>query len=48
MCRKINQKDDGSVFSGSKFLTRTMEKFLNDIEREKHIGLTDQQLRIAN
>ncbi|CAJ1975903.1 unnamed protein product [Sphenostylis stenocarpa] len=30
-----------------KFMTLTMDKFLNDMEREKPIRFTDQQLRIA-
>ncbi|ESW10806.1 hypothetical protein PHAVU_009G239500 [Phaseolus vulgaris] len=47
VCRKRNQKNDRSVVSGSKFLTRTMDKFLNDMEREKPIRFTGQQLRIA-
>ncbi|XP_047152001.1 G-type lectin S-receptor-like serine/threonine-protein kinase At1g34300 [Vigna umbellata] len=47
VCRKRHQKNDRSVFSGSKFLTLTINKFLNDMEREKPIRFTGQQLRIA-
>ncbi|KAK7290041.1 hypothetical protein RIF29_04162 [Crotalaria pallida] len=36
-----------SVIPDSQFLTLTMDKFLTDMEREKPIKFTDQQLRIA-
>lgn len=37
----------GSVSRDSQFLTLTMDKFLNDMEREKPIRFTGQQLKIA-
>lgn len=45
--RKRNQSSGGSVSPHSQFLTLTMDKFLNDMEREKPIRFTGQQLRIA-
>jgi hypothetical protein len=35
------------TWDDSRFLTLTMDKFLNDMEREKPIRFTSQQLRIA-
>ncbi|XP_027339433.1 G-type lectin S-receptor-like serine/threonine-protein kinase At1g34300 [Abrus precatorius] len=46
VCRKRNQ-NDSKVGVDSQFLTLTMDKFLNDMEREKPIRFTGQQLRIA-
>ncbi|KAK7329269.1 hypothetical protein VNO77_23424 [Canavalia gladiata] len=47
VCRKRNQNDSRSASVDSQFLTLTMDKFLNDMEREKPIRFTGQQLRIA-
>ncbi|KAH1209259.1 LEAF RUST 10 DISEASE-RESISTANCE LOCUS RECEPTOR-LIKE PROTEIN KINASE-like 2.2 [Glycine max] len=47
VCRRRNQTDSRPVIPGSKFLTLAIDKFLNDMEREKPIRFTDQQLRIA-
>ncbi|XP_060670644.1 rust resistance kinase Lr10-like [Ziziphus jujuba] len=48
VCRKraeIGKTSDNT--QDSRFLTLTMDKFLNDMEREKPIRFTSQQLRIA-
>ncbi|XP_057753502.1 rust resistance kinase Lr10-like [Arachis stenosperma] len=48
VCReRMKNNKDGSVRPAIPFLTITIDKFLNDIEREKPIRFTDQQLRIA-
>ncbi|KAI5446092.1 hypothetical protein KIW84_014076 [Lathyrus oleraceus] len=52
VCRRINQvrggsKSISSISPDSQFITLTMDKFLNDMEREKPIRFTGQQLRIA-
>ncbi|MBA0880558.1 hypothetical protein Goshw_021350 [Gossypium schwendimanii] len=48
VCRKMSQRQSSNnVRPDSQFLTLTMDKFLNDIEREKPIRFTCQQLRIA-
>lgn len=47
VCRKRHQVSGGSVSPDSQFITLTMDKFLNDMEREKPIRFTGQQLRIA-
>ncbi|XP_024197502.1 rust resistance kinase Lr10 [Rosa chinensis] len=44
VCRKRNQS---RISDKPSFLTLTMDKFLNDMEREKPIRFTSQQLRIA-
>ncbi|XP_020203443.1 putative serine/threonine-protein kinase [Cajanus cajan] len=45
--QKRNQILCKSVSPNSQFLTITVDKFLNDMESEKRIRFTDQQLRIA-
>ncbi|XP_003594936.3 G-type lectin S-receptor-like serine/threonine-protein kinase At1g34300 [Medicago truncatula] len=47
VCRKRNQVNGGTISPDSQFITLTMDKFLNDMEREKPIRFTGQQLRIA-
>ncbi|CAK8531830.1 unnamed protein product [Lathyrus sativus] len=47
VCSKRNQVSSGSVIPDTQFITLTMDKFLNDMEREKPIRFTGQQLRIA-
>ncbi|KAL5098120.1 hypothetical protein RYX36_002447 [Vicia faba] len=52
VCRRIIRVRDGSksitsISPDSQFITLTMDKFLNDMEREKPIRFTGQQLRIA-
>ncbi|XP_057433483.1 G-type lectin S-receptor-like serine/threonine-protein kinase At1g34300 [Lotus japonicus] len=48
VCRKRHQSGGGgTVIPDSQFLTLTMDKFLNDMEREKPIRFSGQQLRIA-
>ncbi|MFQ6638278.1 hypothetical protein Gotur_014592 [Gossypium turneri] len=48
VCRKMSQRQSSNnVCPDSQFLTLTMDKFLNDMEREKPIRFTCQQLRIA-
>ncbi|XP_017419839.2 rust resistance kinase Lr10 isoform X2 [Vigna angularis] len=49
-CQKRYQVNGGFKQTGTpakQFMTLTMDKFLNDMEREKPIRFTDQQLRIA-
>lgn len=47
VCRKRLQIKGGPIGPDSKFITLTLGKFLNDMEREKPIRFSDQQLRIA-
>lgn len=47
VCSKRAQSRRESTNPDSRFLTLTMDKFLNDMEREKPIRFTSQQLRIA-
>ncbi|XVE71841.1 hypothetical protein DITRI_Ditri10aG0184000 [Diplodiscus trichospermus] len=47
VCDKRAQKQNSNVCLDSQFLTLTMDKFLSDMEREKPIRFTSQQLRIA-
>ncbi|MED6206151.1 hypothetical protein PIB30_024314 [Stylosanthes scabra] len=47
VCRQRFKNKGGPVRPAIPFLTITIDKFLNDIEREKPIRFTDQQLRIA-
>ncbi|XVE71839.1 hypothetical protein DITRI_Ditri10aG0183800 [Diplodiscus trichospermus] len=44
---KSARKQSSNVCQDSQFLTLTMDKFLSDMEREKPIRFTSQQLRIA-
>jgi len=46
VCQK-RQQVQNRLSADSEFLTLTMNKFLNDMEREKPTRFTDQQLRIA-
>ncbi|XP_041019117.1 rust resistance kinase Lr10-like [Juglans microcarpa x Juglans regia] len=47
VCHKRARTGSGTVSSDTRFMTLTMDKFLNDMEREKPIRFTSQQLRIA-
>ncbi|KAJ7955797.1 Kinase [Quillaja saponaria] len=47
ICQKRNREGSSTIVPDSRFLTLTMDKFLNDMEREKPIKFTSQQLRIA-
>ncbi|XVF00338.1 hypothetical protein REPUB_Repub03eG0276500 [Reevesia pubescens] len=47
VCRKRSQIQSSNVCPDTQFLTLTMDKFLNDMEREKPIRFTSLQLRIA-
>ncbi|OMO99796.1 Concanavalin A-like lectin/glucanase, subgroup [Corchorus capsularis] len=48
VCKKRARAQSSNVFpADSEFLTLTMDEFLNDMEREKPIRFTSQQLRIA-
>ncbi|MED6134510.1 hypothetical protein PIB30_037648 [Stylosanthes scabra] len=47
VCHQRFKNQGGPVRPAIPFLTITIDKFLNDIEREKPIRFTDQQLRIA-
>ncbi|KAJ7979444.1 Kinase [Quillaja saponaria] len=47
VCRRRNRGGSSTVIPDSRFLTLTMDKFLHDMEREKPIRFTSQQLRIA-
>ncbi|KAE8713812.1 receptor-like protein kinase [Hibiscus syriacus] len=48
VCHKREQTgSNNNVYPDSQFLTLTMDRFLNDMEREKPIRFTSQQLRIA-
>ncbi|GMI92890.1 hypothetical protein like AT1G34300 [Hibiscus trionum] len=48
VCRKRGQTEsNNNVCPDSQFLTLTMDRFLNDMEREKPIRFTSHQLRIA-
>ncbi|KAG6705767.1 hypothetical protein I3842_07G196100 [Carya illinoinensis] len=47
VCHKRARTGSGIVSSDTRFMTLTMDKFLNDMEREKPIRFTSQQLRIA-
>ncbi|XWS73254.1 hypothetical protein CRYUN_Cryun02cG0111800 [Craigia yunnanensis] len=47
ICSKRARTESSNVYPDSQFLTLTMDKFLNDMEREKPIRFTSQQLRIA-
>ncbi|XP_041019118.1 G-type lectin S-receptor-like serine/threonine-protein kinase At1g34300 [Juglans microcarpa x Juglans regia] len=48
VCDKLRARTgSGTVSSDTRFMTLTMDKFLNDMEREKPIRFTSQQLRIA-
>ncbi|KAJ0090881.1 hypothetical protein Patl1_14242 [Pistacia atlantica] len=47
ICQRRAQTDSSTVTPDDRFLTLTMDKFLNDIEMEKPIRFTSQQLRIA-
>ncbi|WRX35073.1 Serine-threonine/tyrosine-protein kinase [Theobroma cacao] len=47
VCSKRARIKSSDVCPDSQFLTLTMDKFLNDMEREKPIRFTTQQLRIA-
>ncbi|XP_035538861.1 G-type lectin S-receptor-like serine/threonine-protein kinase At1g34300 isoform X2 [Juglans regia] len=47
VCQKRFRTGSGTVSSDTRFMTLTMDKFLNDMEREKPIRFTSQQLRIA-
>ena len=46
-CRKIFEFGRGSATPYPQFITVTMGKFLEDIEKEKQVRFTNQQLRIA-
>ncbi|KAF8392885.1 hypothetical protein HHK36_021124 [Tetracentron sinense] len=47
VCHKRAKRGSSTVLPDSRFLTLTMNKFLNDMEREKPIRFSSQQLRIA-
>ncbi|CAJ2637768.1 unnamed protein product [Trifolium pratense] len=48
VCRRRNQTSGGTINPvDTQFITLTMDKFLNDMEREKPIRFSGQQLRIA-
>ncbi|XP_075666477.1 G-type lectin S-receptor-like serine/threonine-protein kinase At1g34300 [Castanea sativa] len=47
VCQKRAKMRSSNVNPESRFMTLTMDKFLNDMEREKPIKFTSQQLRIA-
>ncbi|EXB55392.1 G-type lectin S-receptor-like serine/threonine-protein kinase [Morus notabilis] len=47
MCVRRFRTQNQTAVPDSRFLTLTMDKFLNDMEREKPIRFTSQQLRIA-
>eukprot|EP00262_Sarcandra_glabra_P000863 TRINITY_DN1090_c0_g4_i1.p1 TRINITY_DN1090_c0_g4~~TRINITY_DN1090_c0_g4_i1.p1 ORF type:complete len:417 (+),score=53.00 TRINITY_DN1090_c0_g4_i1:90-1340(+) len=46
-CKWARRGRSSSVLPDSRFQTLTMDKFLNDMEREKPIRFSSQQLRIA-
>ena len=47
VCRKRAATGSSGVKPDARFMTLTMDKFLNDMEREKPIRFTSQQLKIA-
>ncbi|KAL0013268.1 hypothetical protein SO802_000337 [Lithocarpus litseifolius] len=47
VCDKFSKRGSSNVNSDSRFMTLTMDKFLIDMEREKPIKFTSQQLSIA-
>ncbi|KAK6942450.1 hypothetical protein RJ641_027827 [Dillenia turbinata] len=47
VCRDKARSRGSTVTPDTRFLTLTLDKFLNDMEREKPIRFTEQQLRVA-
>ena len=50
VCQRFSRRGSSNVNPDppdSRFMTLTMDKFLNEMEREKPIKFTSQQLRIA-
>ncbi|PWA61687.1 Concanavalin A-like lectin/glucanase, subgroup [Artemisia annua] len=47
VCNRISKMQTDPLVNDSRFIPLTMVKFLNDMEREKPIRFTSQQLRIA-